>query len=172
MMANPEASFEPVREAILDLREKVEDLCNQELSKITKQGLSQESCVVLPSFLFMFFFLHLIICSLPVNDTTLFTLGDRKYQSFFYFERNKSCRRAEPSCLTVAFFYLIQPTGRKEGFLNVSLYFYNLNILQDCMFHNTKLHYSKLISDFSTVFSGLASRNTNSRAPGTCNVYI
>ncbi|KAG8004611.1 Tripartite motif-containing protein 16 [Nibea albiflora] len=48
VVVNPEASFEPVREAILDLREKVEDLCNQELSKITKQ----------------------------VNDTTLFTLGD------------------------------------------------------------------------------------------------
>uniref|UniRef100_A0A673BD31 Tripartite motif containing 25, like n=2 Tax=Sphaeramia orbicularis TaxID=375764 RepID=A0A673BD31_9TELE len=45
---NPEASFEPLRDAILDLREHVEDLCNQELSKITKQ----------------------------VNDVTLFTLGD------------------------------------------------------------------------------------------------
>ncbi|XP_035533511.1 E3 ubiquitin/ISG15 ligase TRIM25 [Morone saxatilis] len=48
VVVNPEASFEPVRDAILDLREKVEDLCNQELGKITKQ----------------------------VNDTTLFTLGD------------------------------------------------------------------------------------------------
>ncbi|KAM8905225.1 E3 ubiquitin/ISG15 ligase TRIM25 [Spinachia spinachia] len=46
--ANLDASFEPVREAVLDLRERVEDLCNQELSKITKQ----------------------------VNDTTLFTLKD------------------------------------------------------------------------------------------------
>ncbi|XP_031708016.1 E3 ubiquitin/ISG15 ligase TRIM25 [Anarrhichthys ocellatus] len=45
---NPEASFEPVREAILDLKDRVEDLCNQELSKITKQ----------------------------VNNTTLFTLKD------------------------------------------------------------------------------------------------
>ncbi|XP_054864515.1 E3 ubiquitin/ISG15 ligase TRIM25 isoform X2 [Amphiprion ocellaris] len=48
VQVNPDASFEPVRDAILDLREKVEDLCNQELGKITKQ----------------------------VNDTTLFTLGD------------------------------------------------------------------------------------------------
>uniref|UniRef100_A0AAQ4R3W0 Tripartite motif containing 25, like n=1 Tax=Gasterosteus aculeatus aculeatus TaxID=481459 RepID=A0AAQ4R3W0_GASAC len=46
--ANLDASFEPVREAVLNLRERVEDLCNQELSKITKQ----------------------------VNDTTLFTLKD------------------------------------------------------------------------------------------------
>ncbi|KAG7502003.1 E3 ubiquitin/ISG15 ligase TRIM25-like [Solea senegalensis] len=45
---NPEASFEPVREAVLDLRDRVEDLCNQELGKISKQ----------------------------VNETTLFTLGD------------------------------------------------------------------------------------------------
>ncbi|KAM6893495.1 E3 ubiquitin/ISG15 ligase TRIM25 [Xenentodon cancila] len=45
---NPSASFEPVRDAVLALRERVEDLCNQELGKITKQ----------------------------VNDTTLFTLGD------------------------------------------------------------------------------------------------
>ncbi|KAM4601967.1 E3 ubiquitin/ISG15 ligase TRIM25 isoform 2-T2 [Polymixia lowei] len=51
--ANPEASLEPVREAVLDLRERVEDLCNQELGKITKQ----------------------------VNDTTLFTLGDSANRS-------------------------------------------------------------------------------------------
>ncbi|XP_062301473.1 tripartite motif-containing protein 16 [Scomber scombrus] len=50
VIVNPEASFEPVRETILDLRERVEELCNQELGKITKQ----------------------------VNDTTLFTLGDAK----------------------------------------------------------------------------------------------
>ncbi|KAM7365416.1 hypothetical protein PAMP_016343 [Pampus punctatissimus] len=48
VLVNPEASFEPVRDIILDLREQVEDLCNQELGKITKQ----------------------------VSDTTLFTLGD------------------------------------------------------------------------------------------------
>ncbi|XP_036401742.1 E3 ubiquitin/ISG15 ligase TRIM25 [Megalops cyprinoides] len=34
--ANPDASFEPVRTAMLDLRDKVEDLCNQELSQATK----------------------------------------------------------------------------------------------------------------------------------------
>ncbi|XP_056286848.1 uncharacterized protein trim25l isoform X2 [Pseudoliparis swirei] len=45
---NPDASFEPMRDAILDLRDRVEDLCNQELGKITKQ----------------------------VNDVTLFTLKD------------------------------------------------------------------------------------------------
>lgn len=38
VLVNQEASFEPVREAILELREKVEDLCNQELTKINKQG--------------------------------------------------------------------------------------------------------------------------------------
>ncbi|XP_071392569.1 E3 ubiquitin/ISG15 ligase TRIM25 [Centroberyx affinis] len=48
VVANTEASFEPVRDAVLDLRERVEDLCNEELSKVTKQ----------------------------VNDTTLFTLGN------------------------------------------------------------------------------------------------
>ncbi|CAB1440742.1 unnamed protein product [Pleuronectes platessa] len=47
---NPDASFEPVRDAILDLRERVEDLCNQELGKITKQ----------------------------VNETTMFTFGRRQ----------------------------------------------------------------------------------------------
>lgn len=38
VLVNQEASFEPVREAILELREKVEELCNQELTKINKQG--------------------------------------------------------------------------------------------------------------------------------------
>ncbi|KAF3857103.1 hypothetical protein F7725_008962, partial [Dissostichus mawsoni] len=32
------SSFEPVRDAILDLRDKIEDICNQELGKITKQA--------------------------------------------------------------------------------------------------------------------------------------
>ncbi|XP_041638234.1 apoptosis-stimulating of p53 protein 1 [Cheilinus undulatus] len=50
VVVNPEASFEPVRDVILDLREKIEDMCNHELGKITKQ----------------------------VNDTTLFTLGDSR----------------------------------------------------------------------------------------------
>lgn len=40
---NHEASFEPVKDVILGLRERVEDLCNQELSKITKQGLPKET---------------------------------------------------------------------------------------------------------------------------------
>ncbi len=79
---NPEASFEPVRDAILDLREKVEDLCNQELGKISKQGLSQSLFLFVHlSFLFIIF-LHYLFCSLPVNDMTLFTLGDCKCQIF------------------------------------------------------------------------------------------
>ncbi|XP_057686443.1 tripartite motif-containing protein 16 isoform X2 [Corythoichthys intestinalis] len=47
VQVNHDASFEPVRDAILDLRERVEDLCNQELGKINKK----------------------------VSETTLFTLG-------------------------------------------------------------------------------------------------
>lgn len=47
VQVNLDATFEPVREAVLALRDRVEDLCNQELGKITKQ----------------------------VNDTKLFTLG-------------------------------------------------------------------------------------------------
>uniref|UniRef100_A0A3Q3DY36 Tripartite motif containing 25, like n=1 Tax=Hippocampus comes TaxID=109280 RepID=A0A3Q3DY36_HIPCM len=39
VQVNHDASFEPVRDAILDLRERVEDLCNLELDKITKKGL-------------------------------------------------------------------------------------------------------------------------------------
>nr|XP_061802816.1 tripartite motif-containing protein 16-like [Nerophis lumbriciformis] len=38
VQVNHDASFEPVRDAILDLRERVEDLCNQELGKINKKG--------------------------------------------------------------------------------------------------------------------------------------
>ncbi|RVE75337.1 hypothetical protein OJAV_G00015680 [Oryzias javanicus] len=48
VLVNADASYEPVRSAILALRERVEDLCNQELGKIIKQ----------------------------VNDTTLFTLKE------------------------------------------------------------------------------------------------
>ncbi|XP_053355207.1 uncharacterized protein trim25l [Clarias gariepinus] len=33
---NPDASFDPVRNIVLDLREKVENMCNQELDKINK----------------------------------------------------------------------------------------------------------------------------------------
>lgn len=83
VVVNPEASFEPVRDVILDLREKVEDLCNQELSKITKQGLSQVLFYrhfILISYLFF----HRVVFSLPVNDTTMFTLGDGKFQTFFF----------------------------------------------------------------------------------------
>lgn len=42
VVVNPDASFEPVRDVILDLREKIEDMCNHELGKITKQGQSHD----------------------------------------------------------------------------------------------------------------------------------
>ncbi|KAI4886662.1 hypothetical protein NFI96_012782 [Prochilodus magdalenae] len=38
--ANPEASFDSVRSVVLDLREKVENMCNQELDKINKTVFS------------------------------------------------------------------------------------------------------------------------------------
>ncbi|KAI1899027.1 hypothetical protein AGOR_G00078450 [Albula goreensis] len=40
--ANLEASFEPVCVTLLDLRDKVEEMCNQELSQITKSVESQQ----------------------------------------------------------------------------------------------------------------------------------
>ncbi|MEQ2168482.1 hypothetical protein GOODEAATRI_014864, partial [Goodea atripinnis] len=39
VQVNSDATFDPVREAVLALRDRVEDLCNHELGKITKQGL-------------------------------------------------------------------------------------------------------------------------------------
>ncbi|KAK5609015.1 hypothetical protein CRENBAI_017182 [Crenichthys baileyi] len=48
VQVNSDATFDPVREAVLALRDRVEDLCNHELGKITKQ----------------------------VNDTKLFSLGN------------------------------------------------------------------------------------------------
>lgn len=44
MVVHQEASFLPVQQVILDLRDQVEELCNQELSKIIKQGL-QNICI-------------------------------------------------------------------------------------------------------------------------------
>ncbi|KAJ8003960.1 hypothetical protein DPEC_G00153830 [Dallia pectoralis] len=49
VVANPEVTFEPVSEAIMDLQERVEELCNAQLGQITK----------------------------TVNDTTLFSLRDK-----------------------------------------------------------------------------------------------
>lgn len=49
---NQKASFEPIRDAILNLRERVEDMCNQELGKITKQGSAAKTLLVLPADLF------------------------------------------------------------------------------------------------------------------------
>lgn len=40
---NHNATFEPVLEVVLALRDRVEDLCNQELGKINKQGLWVET---------------------------------------------------------------------------------------------------------------------------------
>lgn len=54
VVVNIEASLDPVRDAILDLRERVEDLCNQELGKITKQGLLLKYFhVYVPSFFYI-----------------------------------------------------------------------------------------------------------------------
>ncbi|KAM9328200.1 E3 ubiquitin/ISG15 ligase TRIM25 [Pholidichthys leucotaenia] len=76
VQVNTEASFDPIRDAILNLREKVEDLCNQELAKITKQ----------------------------VNDTTLFTLANRTGQKGGIFKlfsglgtRNTNTRSQPPT---------------------------------------------------------------------------
>lgn len=44
VVVHQEASFLPVQQVILDLRDQVEELCNQELSKIIKQGL-QNICI-------------------------------------------------------------------------------------------------------------------------------
>lgn len=49
---NHEVSFEPIREAVLDLRERVENMCNQELGKITKQGSAGKALLVLPAYPF------------------------------------------------------------------------------------------------------------------------
>lgn len=81
---NQEASFEPIREAVLDLRERVEDMCNQELGKITKQGSAAKALLVLPAYLFTAH-LSLSYCLFfSVNDTILFTLGDCKFQILLF----------------------------------------------------------------------------------------
>ncbi|MEQ2194768.1 hypothetical protein XENOCAPTIV_002669, partial [Xenoophorus captivus] len=46
LQVNSDATFDPVREAVLALRDRVEDLCNHELGKITKQGQSEEPFLV------------------------------------------------------------------------------------------------------------------------------
>lgn len=35
---NPEATFDPVRSVVVQLREKVEEMCDQDLDKINKTG--------------------------------------------------------------------------------------------------------------------------------------
>lgn len=103
VVVNPEASFEPVRDVILDLREKVEDLCNQELSKITKQGLSQVSFYrpfILISYLF--FIVSSSLFQSTTQQCSRWEMVSSKH--FFYFqpEGDNSCSCVEPSCLTVA----------------------------------------------------------------------
>lgn len=62
VVVNLEASLEPVRDAVLALRERVEDLCNQELGKITKQGSAAKALLVLPAYYSHLIFLCLIYC--------------------------------------------------------------------------------------------------------------
>lgn len=118
VVVNPEASFEPVRDAVLDLRERVEDLCNQELDKITKQG--QSKCLFLfPLFLSCSYHCNNhIVCSFPVNDTTLFTLGDGK-RNIFLSNTMFDNVVAEFCCLVVSPSCLLQPIkmqGRGQGY--------------------------------------------------------
>lgn len=86
VMVNPEVSLDPVRDAILHLRERVEDLCNQELGKITKQGLLVKcSHFDAPYFLFVFsLFSSQSLFLFPVNDTTLFTLKGCKFPTYIF----------------------------------------------------------------------------------------
>lgn len=79
VQVNLDATFEPVRESVLALRDRVEDLCNQELGKITKQGPSAEAFPVWSHAGLFLSCCDLFICSLSVNDTKLFTLGSCKY---------------------------------------------------------------------------------------------
>lgn len=67
---NPEASFEPVRDTIQALRERIEDVCNQELCKITKQGQTQEAFLVRPLSIFGVVALVSIVSSLFFQPMT------------------------------------------------------------------------------------------------------
>lgn len=87
VVVNPEASLEPVRDAILDLRERVEDLCNQELGKITKQGLSTR--VFYCSTFFSFHVLSFFILSsvLFQSVTQRCSLWETVSSKHFYFRQ-------------------------------------------------------------------------------------
>uniref|UniRef100_A0A3Q3LLR9 Tripartite motif containing 25, like n=1 Tax=Mastacembelus armatus TaxID=205130 RepID=A0A3Q3LLR9_9TELE len=61
VVVNLEASFDPVKITILDLRERVEDLCNKELGKITKQGLLIKLTYCIPSHVLLLFILLCIL---------------------------------------------------------------------------------------------------------------
>lgn len=109
---NLEASFEPVRDAVLDLRERVEDLCNQELGKITKQGCAATVLLVLLICPRLIFF-----CLLPVNDTTLLTLADCEFHILSFL----CCGFTSGPFHSLLCLFQLVVTHRKEAFLNVSL---------------------------------------------------
>lgn len=114
VVVNPEASFEPVRDAILDLREKVEDLCNQELGKITKQGPPARLLIEFSPF---YVFLRFILSSVPLQSTTQ---RCSHWETVSFQTRTSSiCRRCvKTACFTLSSF-LIQPTAIqdwREGF--------------------------------------------------------
>lgn len=110
VVVNPDASFEPVRDAILDLREKVEDLCNQELGKITKQGPPTRLFVEFCPFLRLFVFF--ILSSVPPQSTTrrcsLWETVSSRTLNF-----NICCRCVKTACFTLNAF-LIQPTAIQD----------------------------------------------------------
>lgn len=111
---NLDASLEPVQDAVLDLRERVEDLCNQELSKITKQGPAAEVLVpilITSSFLAL---LSVFFQSMTRRCSPWATVSFK----YWYFSCVKECKLTH-------FWGLFQPivTHRKEGFSSVSLFF-------------------------------------------------
>ncbi|XP_014915419.1 probable E3 ubiquitin-protein ligase TRIM8 isoform X1 [Poecilia latipinna] len=89
VQVNHSATFEPVREAVLALRDRVEDLCNQELGKINKQ----------------------------VNETKLFTLGNssrlggkKGFRDLFSgLNKNNTDNRTPTSTITLD----VRSTGRQ-----------------------------------------------------------
>lgn len=75
--ANPEATFDPVRSVIVQLREKVEEMCDQELDKINKTGTRTNTALMRsdtgsPEGHYLHFS--------SVFNTTAFTVADRNGQ--------------------------------------------------------------------------------------------
>lgn len=117
VVVNLEASLEPVRDAVLALRERVEDLCNQELGKITKQGSAAKALLVLPAYCFTS---HL---SLPYLLPVFFQSMTQPCLRWETVSVKCYFFAAVSSLLPFNEFFLFQliVTHRKEGFLNVSL---------------------------------------------------